>query len=217
LKARLTRRLRSRRRGSLNVRRTLRRNLSWGGVPMVPQFRWRRPERPDLVVLCDVSESVRNTARMMLLFMYSLQTLFARVRSFVFVSDLGELTEELRGSTPEQSVDLALASRAVSLQANSNYGRVLASFAREQLGSVTRRTTVMVIGDGRNNYNPANTWALQEIRLRAKRLLWICPEDRRSWGFGDSEMLRYERHCHQVEVVQTLDDLAGLADRLVPA
>ena len=74
----------------------------------------------------------------------------------------------------------------------------------------------MVIGDGRNNYNPANAWALEEIQLRCKRLLWICSEDRRSWGLGDSEMARYERFCHQVEVVQTLDDLSRLGDRLLP-
>jgi uncharacterized protein with von Willebrand factor type A (vWA) domain len=183
---------------------------------MVPQFRRRRPQRPELVVLCDVSESVRNASRMMLLFMHSLQSLFARVRSFVFVSDLGEVTELFRQASAEEAVDLATAGRAVSLQSNSNYGRVLATFSREQLGSVTRRTTVMVIGDGRNNYNPPSDWALEELKRRCRRLIWICPEDRRSWGFGDSEMSRYERHCHQVEVVQTLDDLARLADRLVP-
>ena len=216
LKSRLMRRQRSRRRGSLNVRRTLRRNLPWGGVPMVPLFRQRRPERPDVIVLCDVSESVRNASRMMLLFTYTLQSLFARVRSLVFVSDLGEITEELRGARPDEAVDLLLASRAISLQANSNYGRALASFVTQHLGSVSHRTTVLVIGDGRNNYNAANVWALEELKRKAKRLLWICPEDRRNWGFGDSEMLHYERACHRVEVVQTLDDLERVGERLIP-
>jgi uncharacterized protein with von Willebrand factor type A (vWA) domain len=89
LKSRLVRRQHSRRRGALNVRRTLRKNLSWGAVPMVPAFKTRRPERPEVVVLCDVSDSVRNTSRMMLLFTQTLQSLFVRVRSFVFVSDVG--------------------------------------------------------------------------------------------------------------------------------
>src|SRR5215831_17428648 len=160
LKSRLLRRRHSRRKGALNVRRTLRRNLSWGAVPMAPQFRARRPERPELVVLCDVSDSVRSTSRMMLLFMYTLQSLFARVRSFVFVSDLGEVTRYFKEVEVEEAIDLATAGRAISLHANSNYGRALAAFARDQLPSVTRRTTVMIIGDGRNNYNPSSTWAL---------------------------------------------------------
>jgi uncharacterized protein with von Willebrand factor type A (vWA) domain len=216
LKARLVRKQRSRRRGQLNVRRTLRENLTWGGVPMAPWFRRRRAQRPDVVVLCDVSESVRNVSRLMLLFTYTLQSMLHRVRSFVFVSDIGEVTGQFRDVPVEQAVDVAVAGQGISLAANSNYGRALAMFARDHLGAVTRRTTVMVIGDGRNNYNPSNAWALEEIRRRCKRLLWICPEDRRGWGFGDSEMLAYARHCHPVVVVKTVNDLAGLADQLLP-
>jgi uncharacterized protein with von Willebrand factor type A (vWA) domain len=216
LKSRLIRKQRSRRRGALNVRRTLRRNLPWGGVPMVPQFRSRRPERPDVIVLCDVSDSVRNASRMMLLFTHTLQALFARVRSFVFVSDIGEVTKHFKDADAEAAIDLATAGKAVSLHANSNYGRALAVFARDYLGGVTRRTTVMVIGDGRNNYNEPNAWALKDIRRKCKRLLWICPEDRRSWGFGDSEMLNYAKACHQAIVVQTLADLERVADQIVP-
>jgi uncharacterized protein with von Willebrand factor type A (vWA) domain len=216
LKTRIVRRQRSKRKGTLNVRRTLRRNLSWGGTPMVPVFRARRSQRPEVVVLCDVSESVRNVSRLMLLFTHTLQSLFARVRSFVFVSDVGEVTDLFRGLEPERALDLAVTGKAVSLQSNSNYGRALASFVRDELPSITRRTTVLVIGDGRNNNNPANVWALREIRQKAKRLVWICPEDRRGWGFGDSEMDVYAQACDQVVVVQTLSDLDQLADQLVP-
>ena len=216
LKSRLIRRQRSRRKGTLNVRRTLRKNLTWGGVPMVPAFRSRRPERPDVVVLCDVSDSVRNASRMMLLFTYTLQSLFARVRSFVFVSDVGEVTRYFKDAEVEQAIDLATAGKAISLHSNSNYGRALSSFARDQLGSITRRTTVMVIGDGRNNYNPANAWVLEELKAKCKRLLWICSEDKRAWGFGDSEMPAYAKHCHQVVTVQSLADLARVADQLLP-
>ncbi|MBI3182276.1 MAG: VWA domain-containing protein [Myxococcales bacterium] len=216
LKTRLVRRRRSRRRGTLHVRRTLRNNLPWGGVPMVPAFRARRPERPEVMVLCDVSDSVRNASRMMLLFMHTLQSLFARVRSFVFVSDVGEVTDLLKELEVEQAIDVATTGRAVSLYANSNYGRALACFARDFLPSVSRRTTVMVIGDGRNNYNVPNAWVLKEIARKARRLLWICPEERRSWGFGDSEMHTYARACHQVVTVQSLGDLARAAEQLVP-
>lgn len=217
LKSRLMRKQRSHRRGALNVRRTLRENMPWGGIPMKPCFRRRRPQRPEVVVLCDVSDSVRNVSRLMLLFTYTLQTLFFRVRSFVFVSDIGEVTQYFRSLDVEEAVDVATAGKDISLYSNSNYGRALATFARDHLGSITRRTTVMVIGDGRNNFNSANVWALREIGRKCKRLLWICPEDKRNWGFGDSEMYAYAKVCSKVVVVKTVNDLLGIADQLVPA
>jgi uncharacterized protein with von Willebrand factor type A (vWA) domain len=217
LKSRLVRRDRARRRGALAVRRTLRRNLALGGFPARLLFRQRRPERPDVVVLCDVSESVRHVTRLMLLFLYTLQSLFTRVRTFVFVSDLAEVTEALRAEDdPARAADLATAARAVSLAANSNYGRALQLFHDRFLASVTRRTTVLVVGDGRNNYNAPSAWVLGEVRRRARRLLWICPEPRSSWGFGDSEMPSYAARCDRVATVETLDDLEEIAEALVP-
>jgi uncharacterized protein len=217
LRSRLVRRDRSRRRGALAVRRTLRRNLGVGGVPARLVFRSRRPERPDVVVLCDVSESVRHVTRLMLLFLFTLQTLFARVRTFVFVSDLAEVTERLRAERdPARAADLAVAARGVSLAANSNYGRVLVDFHRRFLAAVTRRTTVLVVGDGRNNYNAPEAWVLDELRRRARRVLWICPEERGQWGMGDSEMPLYAARCDRVATAATLDELEGIAEQLVP-
>ncbi|WP_434346509.1 VWA domain-containing protein [Myxococcus virescens] len=177
----------------------------------------RRPERPELVVLCDVSDSVRQASRMMLLFMHTMQSLIVRVRSFVFVSDVGEVTQYFKDLEVDAAIDMATAGKTVSLSANSNYGRALADFTRDHLGSITRRTTVMVIGDGCNNYNANNACALKDLRRKAKRLLWICPEERGNWGIGDSEMLTYEKHCHQAAVVTSVSDLARIADQLVPA
>jgi uncharacterized protein with von Willebrand factor type A (vWA) domain len=217
LRTRLVRRDRSRRRGALAVRRTLRRNLGLGGVPARLVFRRKRPERPDVVVLCDVSESVRHVTRLMLLFLYALQTLFTRVRTFVFVADLAEVTGALRAERdPARAADLAVAARAVSLAANSNYGRALRTFHRDHLGAVTRRTTVIVVGDGRNNYNAAEAWVLEDVRRRARRLLWICPEARGSWGLGDSEMPLYAARCDRVATAATLDELEEIAEALVP-
>ncbi len=217
LKARLVMRERARRRGTLAVRRTLRRNMALGGVPARLAFHERRPERPDVVVLCDVSDSVRHVSRMMLLFLYTLQTLFARVRSFVFVSDLGEVTEAFRREKDvARAVDLATAGKVVSLYGNSNYGRALRTFHRDHLAALSRRTTVIVIGDGRNNYNLPNAWVLREMRRRARRLVWICPEERWAWGQGDSEMPLYAREADRVAVVTRLADLEGVAEELVP-
>jgi uncharacterized protein len=216
LKSRLIRRQRSKKKGQLNPRRTLRRNLSSGGIPMVPQFRSRRPARPDVMVLCDVSDSVRVTSRLMLLFTFTLQSLFTRVRSFIFVSELGEVTRFFKDAEPEDAIDAATQSNVISLASNSNYGHALAEFTRGYLGSVSRRTTVLIIGDGRNNHNPANAWALEDLKRKAKRVIWICTEPRQNWGFGDSEMLVYEKGVSQVVTVQTLADLEKLATQLVP-
>jgi len=216
LKARLSRRRKVRRRGHLSVRRTLRKNLSTGGAPFKLVFRSRRPERPEIIVLCDVSDSVRNVSRLMLQFVYTLQELYARVRSFVFVSDIGEVTHLFKKTDVSTAVDLATAGRVINLSANSNYGHALKLFHNTWLGSITRRTTVIVIGDGRTNYNPPNAWVLGEVRRKCRRLIWLCPEEPHSWGFGDSEMPLYARHCHRVESVRSVDDLGRVAAELMP-
>ncbi len=217
LKARLQRRERSRRRGTLHVRRTLRRNMGLGGFPAAPVFRRKQRDRPDVVVLCDVSDSVRNVSRLMLLFLYTLQEIFHRVRSFVFVSEVGEVTAVFREERDAaRAADLATAGKVVSLAGNSNYGRALRQFHELHLGAVGRRTTVIVIGDGRTNYFPHQAWALRAIRKKARRLLWICPEERWAWGSGDSEMPAYAREADRVATVTTLADLEAVADQLVP-
>jgi len=217
LKARLVRRDRARRRGALSVRRTLRRNLGLGGLPARLVFRRRRPERPDLVVLCDVSESMRPVTRLMLLFLYALQGVVRRVRTFVFVDELGEVTELLQAERdPARAADLAVAAKVIPLSGNSAYGRAFRAFHREHLAAVTRRTTVIVIGDGRTNFAPPEAWVLAELKARARRVLWLCPEPRARWGQGDSEMLRYAVHCTRVATATTLAELEGVADALVP-
>jgi len=216
LKSRIARRRRERRRGQLHVRRTLRRNMALGGLPARLSFRQRRPERPEVVVLCDVSDSVRNVSRLMLQFIYTLQSLYARVRSFVFVSDLGEVTRLFKDAAVEDAVDGAVAGKVINLSAHSNYGHAMRLFHKDFKGAVTRRTTLIVIGDGRSNHNPANAWVLGDLKRQARRVLWICPEEREAWGFGDSEMPLYARSCDRVFVVRTVDELARAAEQLLP-
>lgn len=216
LRARLASRARARR-GALNARRTLRRNMALGGLPARLVFRKRRRERPDLVVLCDVSDSVRHVSRLMLLFLHTLQGLFTRVRSFVFVSEVGEVTEAFRAERDlARAADLATAGRHVSLHGNSNYGRALTHFHDRHRGAVGRRTTVIVIGDGRGNYHPPQAWVLDELRRRARRVLWICPEERWAWGQGDSEMPLYASKVDRVAVVTDLRALEEVAEALLP-
>jgi uncharacterized protein with von Willebrand factor type A (vWA) domain len=203
------------RRGRLDVRRTLRRSLASGGVPFVLHRRQRRKDRPRLVILCDISDSVRHVSRFMLELVYTLQELFARVRSFVFVSDLGESTQLFAQHEIDRAVELAASGAVIPVQANSNYGRALEIFATRHIDAVTSRTTVMVIGDARGNYNPPNAERLAEVRRRAKRVLWLNPELPGAWGFGDSAMREYEPHVTRTVVAYNLESLRKVVDELV--
>jgi uncharacterized protein len=206
---------RSPRRGRLDLRRTLRRSLATFGVPFDIRRRERRPRRPRLVVLCDISDSVRNVSRFLLELVYALQVQFDRVSSFAFVAELGELTQLFRENKVDRAMSLAYAGAVVNVFANSNYGRVLDAFASRHLGLVSRRTTVLIIGDGRNNYHPARADALAAIARRARQVLWLNPEPPAAWGFGDSAMREYAPLCDRVAVAHDLDGLRSVVDDLV--
>jgi len=202
--------------GRFDVKRTLRKNLTTGGVPFRLQFEKRKREKPQILIMCDVSDSVRNASRFMLQFVYSLQDLYSRVRSFVFVSDIGEVTESFRTNDVKAALDVALKGDIINVYAHSDFGRSFRNFANEHLGAVNKRTTVIVLGDARNNYNLPHDWALREIKQRARRVIWLNPESRNTWGFGDSEMERYAPHCDLVEECRNLNQLYRVIDQLVP-
>ncbi|RMH44590.1 MAG: VWA domain-containing protein [Deltaproteobacteria bacterium] len=215
LRARVQLAPKRRRRGRLDVRKTLRGSLATGGVPVSLELRHRPRKKPRLVVLCDVSDSVRTVSRFMLQFVYALQELFDRVHTFAFVAELGELTDLFRRHDLDRAVELTYQGAVVNVYANSNYGHVLDQFCARHMSKVTPRTTVLVIGDGRNNYHPSNHAALGDIRRRAKQLWWLNPEAPSAWGFGDSAMREYAPHCDRVVVAHNLDSLRKVVDELV--
>ncbi len=214
LRDRLERQRRRARRGRLDARATVRASLRSGGVPFCVVMRRRRRERPKLVVLCDVSDSVRAAARFLLVLVYAMQEAFAKTRSFVFVRDLGESTPLFDALPPEDAVRRAFAGEVVSVAANSDYGRVLGQLTRRWLEAIDRRTTVVVLGDARSNYLDPNLEALALVARRAARVVWLNPEPRASWGFGDSEMLRYLRWCALAAPVRSLSELREAVERL---
>lgn len=201
-------------RGRFDLQRTLRHNLQYGGVPFTIRFDVRQRERPQVMVLCDVSDSVRNVSRFMLQFVYSLQDLYSRVRSFVFVSELGEITQLFEENDINEAIEIALRGGVINVFAHSDFGRAFRAFHRDYLPAVNRRTSVIILGDARNNYNAPHDRVLREVQQRAKQVIWLNPESRVTWGFGDSEMNRYAPHCDLVEECRNLTQLYRVIDRL---
>jgi uncharacterized protein len=208
-------RRRQAKRGKFDLKDTLRKNLQYGGVPFKIQFDRRVRDKPQVMVLCDVSDSVRNVSRFMLQFVYSLQDLYSRVRSFIFVSEIGEITQLFEEQEINEAIEESLTGSIINVFAHSDFGRAFRSFHRDYIGAVNNKTTVIVLGDARNNYNLPHEWVLKEIRQRAKQLIWLNPENRLTWGFGDSEMDRYLPYCDIVEECRNLNQLYRVIDRLV--
>lgn len=202
-------------RGRIHLARTLRGSMMYDGIPFNPVLTSQRDEKPRIVVVCDVSLSVRNAARFMLHLVYSLQSLFEQVRSFVFVSELADASQYFEQLGIEEAIAAIFSGDLIDCDANSNYGRALEVFCQRYLGTVTKQTTALILGDGRGNRNPPNVSALEEIRRRAKELIWWSPEPRGSWGLGSSDMLLYEPVCHRAEVVRNLKQLGQAAEELI--
>jgi uncharacterized protein with von Willebrand factor type A (vWA) domain len=200
--------------GRFDVKRTLRKNLQYGGVPFNIRFLRRRREKPQVVVLCDISDSVLNAARFMLQFLYSVQELYGKVRSFVFVSDIGEVTQLFEENNIQKAIDRTLKGEVIDVFTHSNFGRAFETFYKKHLAAVTGKTTFVIMGDGRNNYHPPNQWVLKEIRRKAKQLIWLNPESRLTWGVGDSEMPRYIPYCDVAEECRNINQLYRLINRI---
>jgi len=215
IKDALARRQRRERRGRLDPKRTARRSLQYDGVPVELRYRRRHRERPRLVTRCDVSDSVRNASRFMLQLVWSLQDCFAKVRSFVFVGEIDEVTETFRALPVERAIEYALGMARVDYGSRSDFGYAFSRFYREQLEGLDGRTTLLILGDARNNYNDPQAWALKLLRERVKGIIWLNPEGRWGWGVGDSVLPLYAPHCDLVRECRTLAQLGEVVDGLV--
>ena len=216
LKNRLSVRRKKATRGRFDVKKTLRKNLQYGGVPFNIQLDRRKKTKPQVMVLCDISDSVLNASRFMLQFVYSIQDLYAKVRSFVFVAEIGEVTELFEENDIQNAVEAALKGDVIDVFSHSNFGRAFEQFYKNFFAAVNSKTTVLIIGDGRNNYNRPNDWVLREIQQKAKQLIWLNPESRMTWGIGDSEMPRYAPYCHVAEECRSISQLYKIVDLIVP-
>jgi len=198
-------------RGTVDGRRTMRTNMRYDGIPFRPVTVAKVSDRPRLVILADVSLSVRATARFTLHLVHGLQSLASSVRCFAFVSDLVEITDLFAEHPLDEALGLVVAGLpaggVLDVDADSDHGAAFGTFL-EQFGSaVNRRTTVVILGDGRNNGKDPNLAALEEISRRARETVWLTPEPRYSWGLGSCDLPAYAGYCDRVQVVR---DLAGL-------
>ncbi len=212
LRSRAALRQRRGKRGLLDAKRTIRINLRNAGVPLEIKHR-RRHLKPKLVMICDVSTSVRNVVEFFLRLVYELHDQIHSARSFVFIDDIADVSAEFSQHRPEVAVRKVLEEHLPGYY-NTNLGYALGHFCKDHLDAVDHRTTVIILGDGRNNYLDPRLDSFKEIKKRARKLIWFNPENRRLWGTGDSDMLLYESTCDHVHVVSKLAELAEAIDRL---
>ena len=210
LAARIARRRRFRRHGRLDLRRTMRRSLSSGGVPLDPAFRYPKASKPDLYLLCDISGSVAEFARFTMSLLYAMSAEFSRIRLFVFVDGIDEVTEIMEESSWQLAPrNLLYRTNVVTGDGHSDYGSVFRRFWHHYgHEALDPRSTVIVTGDARNNYRASGVDSLRSVHERARKVFWLNPEPRAEWDTTDSIMETYAPHCHGVFEARNLRQLA---------
>ena len=201
--------------GRLQVRATLRKNLRHGGIPFQLVFEKKKIAKPQIVILTDISNSMRNASRFMLTLVYSLQELYSRVRSFLFVSDIGEATGLFQQYEIGEAINRSLTGSVIGVWEMTDYGHALKKFHQQHLAAVDSKTIFIVLGDARCNYQSPQDWVLAEIQRRARMVIWLNPEAPSSCGAGDSEMNKYLPYCDLVRQVSNLKQLSQVAEELV--
>ena len=212
LATRHSRRPKIERSGRLDVAKTLRKNIRHDSILFDTHWRKKRKQPAQIYVLCDVSGSVSAYAKFLLLFLYSLNDVLPKIRSFCFSNQMGEVTELFNEREVADAIDEAMRLHGMG---GSDYGRSLMDFEEQCLNKLTNNSTVIILGDGRNNQADPRLDILKKVYLKARQVLWLNPESRANWGSGDSEMLRYQSACHQVSECQSLQQLERFVDQLL--
>ncbi|HEY5164969.1 MAG TPA: VWA domain-containing protein [Acidimicrobiia bacterium] len=209
LAARLAQRRRRRHRGHLDFRKTVRASLSYGGVPAEPKFRHPHPSKPEIMVVADISGSVASFARFTLQFVYAMASQFSKVRSWVFIDGIDEVTRFFQGSDDVTDAVHRVNTEAdvVWVDGHSDYGHAFEVFHNRHLSEVTNKTSLIFLGDARNNYHASQAWVLRALGDRARHLSWLNPEPRGYWDTGDSIMAEYVPYCDGVYECRNLRQL----------
>ena len=212
LASRHSRRRKKAQRGVLDIRRTMRANVAYDGNLF--ELAWRRTkiDRPKLIVLCDVSGSVAAVSRFFLMFLYSLDEVMPKTRSFVFSNRAGEISDMMKTGDMDQVMEEALRQYGGG---STDYGLSLMDLAEATLDDMDKKTTVMILGDARSNYGDPGHLVLKEMHERAARVIWLNPEPEASWGIGDSEMKKLGAYCTHTKVCNSVKHVERVLDDLL--
>jgi len=216
LAVRLARKRRHGRKGALDFRSTVRHSLSTGGVPVDPKFRYPRPSKPEIVVIADISGSVASFARFTLHLVHAISSQFSKVRSFVFIDGIDEVSRFFDGvDDPADAVHrINTEADVIWVDGHSDYGHAFTVFWERWGEEITPRSSVLLLGDARNNYHASQAWVVKELRARARHVYWLNPEPRAYWDSGDSIVGEYAVHCDDVVECRTLRQLERFVGEL---
>jgi uncharacterized protein len=216
LAARLARKRRHGRKGPLDFRSTVRHSLSYGGVPAEPKFKYPRPAKPELIVVADISGSVAAFARFTLMLVYAIQNQFSKVRSYVFIDGIDEVTDYFRATEDIQEAIHRVNTEAdvVWVDGHSDYGHAFEVFWERWGKDVGPKSTVLLLGDARNNYHASQAWTVKEMRHKARHVYWLNPEPRSYWNTGDSIVGEYATHTDGVYECRNLRQLEAFVEKL---
>src|SRR5437763_3725602 len=216
LAVRLARKRRHGRKGPLDFRNTVRHSLSYGGVPAELKFRYPRPAKPEIYVVADISGSVAAFARFTLQLVYAISSQFSKVRAFVFIDGVDEVTRYFEGIE-----DITEAVHRVNTEADviwvdghSDYGHAFETFWDKWGKELSSKTSVILLGDARNNYHASQAWVVNEMRKRARHVFWLNPEPRSYWDTGDSVVSQYAVHCDGAFECRNLKQLERFVEHL---
>lgn len=214
LKNRISLRKKRVKHGHIDIKKTLRKNLQYGGTPFRIFHRDRKIDRPQLVVLCDISSSVSQYSRFMLLLTYTLQSLFSKVRTFAFISNMVEITPLFMEMNPERALNSIFSDTDFTYGWGSNYGNSFNQFVKEYSDSLTSKTTVLVLGDARNNSNDPGLDSFIRMKEKSRNLFWLNPDRRHLWDWSDSIATMYMPFCKEMREVKNFHDLSDFIDKL---
>ncbi|HNX22746.1 MAG TPA: VWA domain-containing protein [Spirochaetota bacterium] len=214
LKSRISLRKKRVKHGGIDIKRTFRTNLQYGGVPFKLFYKTKKIDRPQLVVMVDVSRSVNQYSRFMLLLTYSLQSLFSKVRTFAFISNMVEITDLFREMDPERAINSMFTDINFTYGWGSNYGRCFDQFIENHSDALTRKTSVLILGDARNNDNDPGLDSFQKIHDKTRNVFWLNPDKKHLWDWNDSLASLYGYYCKEMKEVNNFLDLSGFIDKL---
>jgi uncharacterized protein with von Willebrand factor type A (vWA) domain len=213
LRTRLALRLKRAKTGQLDPKGTLRANLKNDSVPIDLRHRDKKM-KPKIVVICDISTSMRYVSELMLSMLYAIQDQISKTQAFAFIDHLEFITPDFNGRDPSDAVRDILY-RMPSGHYNTDLGSSLEQFTKDYLSAVDHRSTFIVVGDGRNNFNDPRLEIFQRIARRSRNTIWLNPEPMGLWGTGDSDMLKYAPYCGRTFQVSNLAQLAAAVDQLL--